>query len=214
MDILPNTSAGITRACDALRAGKLVVWPSPLWYGLSTTALDPAAVRRLYRAKKRDAREALLLLTQGAEDAERYGHINPVVAQLIEAFWPGFLGVIVQKKANVPDVVTAGKETVLLACLPDVGYALARGAGGPVVASSANLAGTPPALDMADVYTFAQQTDEPIDAVIEGGISPWNRPTTIVDTYVTPPIIVRTGIVAEQAIRKVLSDVLVRERVK
>lgn len=91
MDILQNTPAGIEQACNALRAGKLVIWPSPLWYGLSTSALDPAAVSRLYRAKRRDAREALLLLTQGAEDADRYGQITPVAARLIEVFWPGFL---------------------------------------------------------------------------------------------------------------------------
>ena len=210
MDILPNTPAGIGRACDALRTGKLVIWPSPLWYGLSTTALDPAAVCRLYRAKRRDARKALLLLTQGAEDAERYGWINPVAAQLIEAFWPGFLGVIVEKRTSVPDVVTAGRETVLLACIPDLGYALAQGADGPIVASSTNRTGTPPALDMTDVDAFAQQADEPIDAVIEGGISPWNRPTTIVDTCATSPVIVRAGIVDERAIRKVIPDVLVK----
>jgi L-threonylcarbamoyladenylate synthase len=108
--------------------------------------------------------------------AERYGWINPVAAQLIEAFWPGFLGVIVEKRASVPDIVTAGRETVLLACIPDLGYALARGADGPIVASSANRTGTPPALDMTDVYAFAQQADEPIDAVIEGGNHPLESP--------------------------------------
>ncbi len=168
----------------------------------------------LYRAKRRDAREALLLLTQGAQDAQRYGHITPVAWQLMKVFWPGFLGVIVPKKASVPDFVTAGMQTVLLTCPPDLGYILARNVGDPIVASSANIAGMPPALDMHDVYIFSQQADEPIDAVIEGGISPWNRPTTIVNTCVTPPTIVRAGIVAEQAVRKVLPDVLVKERVK
>jgi RNA polymerase sigma factor (sigma-70 family) len=73
-----------------------------------------------------------------------------------------------------------------------------------------NRTGTPPALDMTDVYAFAQLADEPIDAVIEGGISPWNRPTTIVDTCATSQVIVRAGIVDERTIRKVIPDVLVK----
>lgn len=208
MEIVSNTPAGIAQACDAIRGGRLVDWPSPLWYGLSTNALDREAVERLYRAKRRDAREALLLLTQGEEDARRYGEVNPVAARLIAAFWPGYLGVIVAKTAAVPDWVTAGMGTVLLACLPELGGALARGVGGPVVASSANLSGTVPAIDLDDVRAFAARAGERIDAAIDGGISAWVRPTTIVDTHATPPMIVRAGIVDERAIRKVLPDVL------
>ncbi len=100
MDILQQTPADMEQACDALRAGKLVIWPSPLWYGLSASALNAEAVRRLYHAKRRDVRKALLVLTQGAEDAEQYGHLNPIARQLIEVFWPGYFGVIVEKKVD------------------------------------------------------------------------------------------------------------------
>ena len=48
--------------------------------------------------------------------------------------------------------------------------------------------------------------------MIEGGLSPWNRPTTIVDTCITPPVIVREGMVDAQAIRKVLPDVRLTPR--
>ena len=157
MDIVQQTPTGLEQACDALRRGKLVVWPSPLWYGLSASAFDTEAVRRLYRAKRRNPQKALLVLIQGMEDAERYGHLNPVARQLVEVFWPGYLGIIVEKKAVVSDTITAGRPTVLLACLPDLGHALPCGVDGPVVASSANRAGMPPALDMHDVRVFVQQ---------------------------------------------------------
>ncbi len=99
------------------------------------------------------------MLTQGAKDAEQYGHLNPTARQLIEIFWPGYLGVIVEKKALVSDAITAGRPTVLLACLPDLGRALPRGVEGPVVASSVNRAGTPPALDIQDVFPVLVQFD-------------------------------------------------------
>jgi L-threonylcarbamoyladenylate synthase len=137
--------------------------------------------------------------------------MNPLAMRLAAAFWPGFLGMIVKKKAVIPDFVTAGMQTVLLTCLPGLGQALPVGVGGPVVASSANISKTPPALDMEDVHAFVQRAGAQIDAVIEGGISPWNRPTTIINTCVTPPTIVRRGVVDEQAIRKVCPDVEIKE---
>jgi L-threonylcarbamoyladenylate synthase len=210
MEVIPKTPEGIERAAAYIREGKLVVWPSPVWYGLCTTALDPVAVKRVYAAKRRAATEALLVLAIDKDDAARYGEINDVARTLIDAYWPGFLGVIVRKKPNViPDFVTAGKDTVLLACLDDLGYDLPVKAGVPVVSSSANVSGTPPALDMDDVRSFAERAGDQIDAVIEGPLSPINRATTIVDTLATPPTIIRTGVVHENSVRKLLPDLVV-----
>jgi L-threonylcarbamoyladenylate synthase len=214
MKILKNNTAGILEACEYLRSGKLVIWPSHVWYGISASALHQQAVSRIYQAKQRNAQEALLLLTTGRLDAERYGHLNDAAQSLIETFWPGFLGIIVKKKDLVPDFVTAGKETVLLASLEELGAELPLRAGIPLVASSANISGTLPAIDMDEVMEFTRRAGDKIDAVIEGGISPFNRPTTLVDTTTTPPRIIRTGVVHERAIRKVLPDIIVDERTR
>lgn len=210
MEIIPHTPEGISKAGEYIRSGKLVVWPSPVWYGLCTTALDPVAIKRVYAAKRRAPTEALLVLARDIEDAERYGELNKTAQLLAETYWPGFLGVIVKKRPGViADFVTAGKDTVLIACLSELGYDLPEAAGVPVVSSSANVSGTPPALDMADVEAFAERAGDRIDAVIEGPLSPINRATTIVDTTVTPPAIIRTGVVHEQSVRKLLPDVTV-----
>ncbi|HEX6501120.1 MAG TPA: L-threonylcarbamoyladenylate synthase [Micromonosporaceae bacterium] len=211
MEVIPKTPEGIEKAAAYIRAGKLVVWPSPVWYGLCTNALDPVAIKRVYAAKRRAPTEALLVLAIDKADAERYGEINPIARKLVDAYWPGFLGVIVRKKPGViPDFVTSGKDTVLLACLDDLGYELPVKAGVPVVSSSANVSGTPPALDMDDVRSFAERAGDKIDAVIEGPLSPINMATTIVDTLASPPTIIRTGVVHENSIRKLLPDVVVR----
>jgi len=210
MEIIPKTPDGIARAGEYIRSGRLVVWPSPVWYGLCTTALDPVAIKRVYAAKRRAPGEALLVLARDIGDAERYGELNPTARLLAETYWPGFLGVIVKKRPGViQDFVTAGKDTILIACLSDLGYDLPEAAGVPVVSSSANVSGTPPALNMADVHSFAERAGDRIDAVIQGPLSPINRPTTIVDTTVTPPTIIRTGVVHEQSIRKLLPDLAV-----
>ncbi len=212
MEIIPNTPEGIARAGGFIRAGKLVVWPSPVWYGLCTSALDPVAIKRVYAAKRRAPTEALLVLARDVADAERYGDLNETARLLVDAYWPGFLGIIVPKVPDViPDFVTAGKDTVLIACLSELGFDLPEAAGVPVVSSSANVSGTPPALDMDDVHAFAARAGEPIDAVIEGPLSPINRATTIVDTTVEPPTIIRTGVVHENSIRKLVPNLAVAE---
>lgn len=210
MEIIPNTPEGVDKAAGMLRTGKLLAWPSPLWWGLSANALDEDAVRRLYAAKRRAAGEPLITLTTDVADARRYGELNPVASTLVDAFWPGYLGVIVRRRpATIPDFVTAGRDTVLLACLPGLGHELPIKAGVPVVASSANVSGTPPALDLDDVLDFVDRAGATVDAVLDGPVSPFNRPTTIVDTTVTPPTITRVGVAHPDSVRKLLPDVTV-----
>jgi L-threonylcarbamoyladenylate synthase len=212
MRILERTPENVVSAAADIRGGKLVVWPSPVWYGLATNALDPEAVRRVYQAKGRPAGEALLVLTLGAQDAERYGVLNEVARRLIAEFWPGFLGVVVPKRGAVPDHVTAGGNTVLLAQLDDLGHELPALAGVPVVSTSANRSGQPPAIDMEEVRAFARAAGSPIDTAIAGPLSPMNRATTIVDTTVSPPAILRRGVVHERSVQRVLPDVVLQDR--
>lgn len=210
METVKNNPIGIEKAAQCIREGKLVVWPSIVWYGLCTNAHNPESVGRLYRAKRRDQQEALLMLTLGIDDARRYGEFNDIALRLVERFWPGFLGVIVKKnRESVPDFVTAGKDSVLLASLDGLGYDLPYLAGVPVVSSSCNISGTPPAISMDEVREFVCNTGDRIDVVIEGPISPINRPTTIVDTTVIPPKIIREGVVHERSIRKVVPQIVI-----
>ena len=211
VEVIPNTPEGIERAAGCIRDGGLVAWPSPLWYALSTNALDRAAVGRLYAAKKRPASQPLILTTLGIADARRYGNLNPVAEQLAASYWPGYLGIVVRKRPEaVPDLITSGRDTVLLVCLKDLGHDLPRRAGVPVVASSANVSGTAPALSVADVHKFAERAGDTVDAIIDGPVSAFNRPTTIVDTTATPPALLREGLVHERSIRMLLPDLVAR----
>lgn len=211
VEIIPNTPEGIERAAGCIRGGGLVAWPTPLWYALSANALSRAAVSRLYAAKKRPLTQPLILTTTDLADARRYGHINPVAEKLVASYWPGYLGIVVRKRpAAVPDLVTSGRDTVLLVCLRGLGHDLPCRAGVPVVASSANVSGTAPALSVAKVHEFAKQAGDMVDAVIDGPLCPFNRPTTIVDTTASPPLLLRSGLVHERSIRMILPDLAAR----
>ena len=210
MEIIPNTWDGVRKAADYLSAGKLVAWPSPLWWGLSANALDEDAIDRLYTAKYRPRNQAFITLVTSVGNAQQYGELNPVASTLVDAFWPGYVGVIVRKRPGViPDFVTPGRNTVLLACIPDLGHDLPVLAGGPIVATSANITGAAPALELDDVLAFARKAGAPIDAALDGPVSMFNRPTTTVDTTSTPPRITRVGVAHPDSIRRLLPDVTI-----
>lgn len=214
MEFLGTSAEDIRRAADYLLAGELVVWHSERYYGLSANGLDRAAVERLYRAKRRDAGEALAVHALDVDDARRYGHLNELAARLVGAFWPGYLSLVVEKTEAVPDHVTAGMPSVLLSCVEGLGYDLPAVARTLVVSSSANISGTPPATSLDEVRQFAADAGDRIAAVIGDGPCPINAPTTIISTITDPPTILREGAVGTEAIRGIAPQAIVRERVK
>jgi L-threonylcarbamoyladenylate synthase len=130
----------LAAAAEAIRAGKLVAFPTETVYGLGANALDPAAVARIYEAKGRPASSPLIVHVASIAQARKLAVDWPRQAQLLTTrFWPGPLTLVLQKTALVPAVVTAGLDTVAIR-MPanDVALALIRLAGVPIAAPSAN----------------------------------------------------------------------------
>ena len=128
------TEKDIEAAAAILRAGGLVGIPTETVYGLGANGLDPAAVRRIFKAKGRPQDNPLILHIPDPSWLERYCRDVPAAARrLAEQFWPGPLTMILPRRALVPDEVTCGLETVGVRC-PDhpVTLDIIRAAGVPV----------------------------------------------------------------------------------
>src|SRR5437660_36028 len=100
-------------AAGIIRAGGLVAFPTETVYGLGGNGLDRAAVKRIFMAKERPAWDPMILHVSSLEMLESV--IAKLPAQfdsLFAAFMPGPLTLVLPKKATVPDMVTAGRETV------------------------------------------------------------------------------------------------------
>jgi len=214
VEFLGTSEADLLKVAVHLRSGNLVVWHSLRYYGLSASGYDRFAVERLYRAKRRDAGEALAVHALDVDDARRYGHLNDLAGRLADAFWPGYLSLVVEKTGEVADFVTSGMPSVLLSCAEGLAYSLPATARTMIVSSSANISGMPPATTMAEVREFIANAGAPIGAVVGDGPCPVNAPTTIVSTITEPPTILREGAVPSDAIRRIAPEVVVRERVK
>lgn len=193
--MLADTEAGVQEAARLLRAGGVVAFPTDTVYGVGAHAFQPAAVARLYTIKGRPWNQAIPLLLAEPEDVSLVAHMErvPSVAQrLMAAFWPGALTIVVSRRDVVPDVVTAGGDTVALR-VPD--HSLARRliatVGVPLATTSANLSGD---VEPTTAVEVAQNLGARVDAILaERGRCPGGAPSTVVTVVHGELSILRVG---------------------
>ena len=193
----------LSYAVEVIKRGGLVAVPTETVYGLACDGLNAAAVEKIYEVKGRPAIKPLALLVSGIEDAKAVCADFPESARrLTEAFWPGPLTIILQKRVTIPDIVTAGGNTIGVRCPnhPKT-LELLRLAGVPMAAPSANISGMPSPKNPGDVLKYF---DGIIDCVIDGGECTLGIESTIVCLESTPATILRQGALSESAIRRVL----------
>ena len=133
----------VRSAVELLRAGEVVALPSETVYGLGADAFQADAVAKIFEVKERPSFDPLIVHVASVEDlpqvAEVPGDVEKVVKQLISAFWPGPLTLVLPKTERVPDIVTSGMSSVAVrqsgnAIFRAIGKALGR----PIAAPSAN----------------------------------------------------------------------------
>jgi L-threonylcarbamoyladenylate synthase len=201
----------IDRAAQALRAGKVVAFPTDTVYGIGAHGFQADAVTQLYDVKQRPHSKPIALLVSTPADLERVARVLPDTAQqLAERFWPGALTLIVPRSPDLPSVLTAGGDTVAVR-MPDhpVALAVIAGAGAPVAATSANRSGGPDPITAEDVV---RSLGGGVELVVDAGACPCGVPSTVLDTTTDPPTVRRLGPVsvadlAEVLGRRIISNV-------
>ena len=196
----------IRQAGDILKAGGLVAFPTETVYGLGGDALNPDSSKKIYAAKGRPSDNPLIVHICRWEDIYRIAEpVTEEAERLAEAFWPGPLTMILQKKDTVPKETTGGLDTVAIR-FPShpVARRLIEAAGGFVAAPSANASGRP-SPTMAEYV--AEDMNGRIDMILDGGAVGIGLESTIVDVSGPEPIILRPGYVTQEMLEKVLGEV-------
>lgn len=200
------------RAIELLRAGELVAFPTETVYGLGADAANPAAVAKIFAAKGRPADHPLIVHICGHAAVDRWAEQIPAVAwELMEAFWPGPLTLILKKQAWVPDAVTGGQDTVGLR-VPGHPVALellrrfaASGGGvgqhGGIAAPSANRFGRISPTTAAHVL---EELGDRVPLILDGGACAVGIESTIVDCSRGEPVVLRPGHIAPAHLEAVL----------
>lgn len=196
------------QAAEILRRGGLVAFPTETVYGLGGDALNPEASGKIYAAKGRPSDNPLIVhIADTGSVYELAENVGESTAKLMEAFWPGPLTIVLNKKKCVPDTTTGGLETVAIR-LPShpVAMRLIRESGVFIAAPSANLSGRPSPTTAQHVR---QDMDGRIDMIIDGGAVGIGIESTIVDMTGDIPTILRPGYVTPEMIRDIVGDVMI-----
>lgn len=204
--LFSTSAADLTKAAELLKNGKRVIFPTETVYGLGANALDPDAVKSIFEAKGRPSDNPLIVHIAELSQLDSIAEEVPEKAKiLIDAFWPGPLTVILKRKNNIPDVVTAGLDTVGIR-MPEnpVARELIYLSGVPVAAPSANISGRPSPTDAK--YVIEDMMGR-VEGIIDGGDCQVGVESTVIDMTGEIPTILRPGGVTCEEITELLGEV-------
>jgi L-threonylcarbamoyladenylate synthase len=193
----------IEQTAAALESGDLVVVPTDTVYGISAALDHPAAVARIFGVKRRPQDRAIPLLVDSLAEVDQVaGEIPAIARALMERFWPGGLTLILPRRPDVPDVITAGGPTVAVR-LPNhpATRALIRRLGRALPTTSANVHGRP---SPRTAHEAERELGDGVAVILDAGPAPGGIDSTIVDPLANPPRILRVGAVAPEEIAATL----------
>jgi L-threonylcarbamoyladenylate synthase len=202
--IVPGSLQGsIVQALEVLQAGGLVAFPTDTVYGVGALAFDAKAVESIYFAKDRPVEKAIPVLIGDPADLEKVGTDIPDSARkLASRFWPGPLTILVPKRTDLPESVSATATVGVR--VPDHEMARALlGAAGPMAVTSANISGKQSPVTAQEVY---EQLKDRIDLIIDGDKTPGGVPSTLVDCTSAELKVLREGPIPLAELLTALND--------
>ena len=153
--------SNLAKAVKILMTGGVIAFPTETVFGVGASLAQPKAIARIFKLKKRSRNKPLQVLVANLKQAKELGRFNAKALELAKKNWPGPLTLIVFKTGKVSKLVTGGSKKVGLR-IPDHKIALALiKKCGPIVATSANIAGEKPALTSKEILL-------PVDHVLSG----------------------------------------------
>jgi len=197
-----SRSAGIRAAVGAAKAGRLVVMPTDTLYGLGCDAFDADAVAQLLAAKHRGRDMPVPVLVGSWHTIDGLVlSVSQAARDLVEAFWPGGLSLVVEQAPSLAwDLGDTAGTVMLRMPLHPVAIEVLREVG-PMAVSSANVSGQPPATTAEQART---QLGEEVSVYLDGGPSPAAQASTIVDVSGPNPRVLRVGAVSVADVADVL----------
>ncbi|MDE6550772.1 MAG: threonylcarbamoyl-AMP synthase [Clostridia bacterium] len=204
--LIDSGRAAIERGARIIQSGGIVAFPTETVYGLGACAYDAEAISAVFAAKGRPMDNPLIVHLADSKDiSDVSAGYDSRYEPLIEKFMPGPLTLVVKKRGDVPDCVTAGLDTVGVR-VPS--HAVARefisACGVPIAAPSANLSTK---ISPTTAYHVFEDMNGRIPLIIDGGDCDVGIESTVLDITGDVPVILRPGAVTAEQIASVLGQV-------
>ncbi len=184
----------ILKAAAILKKGGVVAIPTETAYGLAADAMDGEAVRRIFAIKGRSAKKPVPVIAGSLKMAKDFFYLGKIEEKMAREFWPGPLTMLLKPKKKFPAVLARGRKKIAVRVSSSKIVAeLFKKIRTPITSTSANLSGR------AECYTpscvrreFFKKTEKP-DMILDGGILPRRKPSTIVEICNGKIMVLRQG---------------------
>ena len=197
---------GIQKAAEIILRGGVVVAPTDTVYGLLADATREEVAKRIFKIKKRAETKPLPLIVRDIEMAKKLAFIDKRLEKILSIIWPGAVTVILEKKFNLPEIVTAHRRTIGLR-IPDYKMInlLMEIVGRPLIATSANISEEPATNKINEILIrFRKEFLHP-NLFLDAGDLKASEPSTVLDLSAPKPKIVRIGPVSPKKLMEILS---------
>ena len=202
----------IKEAAEAIKSGKLVLFPTETVYGIGANALNKEAVDKIFLAKGRAGDNPLIVHISNLEMLNNLVQgVNDVEKKLMDNFWPGPLTIILNKKEIIPSNVTANLNTVGIRYPSNkIAKMLIDFAETPIAAPSANISGKPSGTKIEDII---EELDGKVDYIIDSGMVDIGVESTVIRVINNTVHILRPGKVTKENIEKLGINVKIEKHI-
>ncbi len=192
---------------EVLRNGGIVIFPTETVYGIGTNAYCEKSVEKIYEIKERPEEKPLSILVSNVNEISKYAIINnSMEEQIIKNFMPGPITIILEKRPEVFNYITSGKNTIGIR-IPDnkIILKILEALKLPIVAPSANISGHPSGIELNEIL---HDFENKVDICIDGGKSELSESSTIVQVVDNEIKVLRQGKILKQDIENILNKKL------
>lgn len=207
MEITKENAKSIEKAVLVLNSGGLVIFPCETVYGAAVDARNAKAVKKLNMYKQRPLGKPYAIMVSDRKMAEGYVDLNQTAKNLYSRFLPGPVTVISNGKHSVAKGVESEKGTLGVR-IPDYPFMqkLIKKFGRAIVATSANASYKKRPYKISDILdNISRKQKSQIDLIVDAGEIPHNEPSTVIDTTLDSPAILRQGLIQLKKRVEVLS---------
>lgn len=193
----------LRKPAEIIKKGGIVIFPTETVYGIGANGLDIKAIEKLYKLKKRPHNKPISLLVSDMDMVNLVAKdITDLEYKLMEKIFPGPLTIVLNKREVVPDILTAGQNTIGIRMPSEkIARELIEYVGSPIATSSANISGES---SKTNIKTLIQDFNQEVDYFIDGGESEIGVASTVVQLIDGVPVILREGSISRDEIMRVI----------
>lgn len=207
-----NKEIAIKKAAHVIKTGGLVLFPTETVYGIGADGSNEKAVKKIFIAKGRAQDNPLILHVSNKNMIEKIArNITNMEKNIIDKFMPGPLTIILKKRKIVPDIVSAGLDTVGIR-MPEEEIAknLIKEAKTPLAAPSANISGKPSGTNIKDIFN---ELNNKVDIILDNGPTKIGVESTVIRVIRGKIHILRPGKITKEDFEKLNYKVIIDKHI-